>query len=99
MSSTDSPTTTLVYAIEHPREGFPGETSQLAYGTRKATVDDVPALAVEVARRARVEHSYHTGPLTVSVWEAREDEHYRLPVPDNADVYSFPAGQPDNDPA
>lgn len=90
----DQPATTLVYSVTHPREGFPGETWQASYGTRTdLTVDDVPALAIEAARNTRVGHSY-TGPLTVSVWEARDDEHYRLPVPETAAVYGFPEGQP-----
>ena len=95
--SQDSPAepTTLVYAIEHPRAAFPGETWRLTYGTRTdLTVDDVPMLAIEVARNARVAHSYHTGPISVSVCVAREDEHYGLPAPEGAAVYGFPEGRP-----
>lgn len=94
MTSTDQPTTTsLVYAIEHPRPGFPGETWRMGYGTASnRTVDEVAELAVDVARRARVEHSHYTGRFTVYVWVRRPDEHYRQPIPDNAANHHFGEG-------
>ncbi|MFJ6215091.1 hypothetical protein ACIQGZ_17405 [Streptomyces sp. NPDC092296] len=80
----------LAYAVEYPRPGFPGETWRASYGTLAEPVDDMPTLAADLAHRTRIFHSYR-GSLTVSVWEVRPDEHYRMPVPDTADIFHFPA--------
>lgn len=99
---TDQTTTTpddeivdLVYRVERDETGDP-DTKLLTYGTQRIDVDDVPAYVVQRAYESRIAHFY-TGPLTVTVWRARADEHYRLPVPDNAATYCFPTGQPTAD--
>jgi hypothetical protein len=46
-------------------------------------------VAIDQAHATRVGHSYF-GPLRVYVWQRRENDHYRLPVPDTADHFDFP---------
>lgn len=48
------------------------------------------AVAQEQVRSTRTGHSYY-GPLRVYVWQQRDQEHYRMPVPENADRYEFAA--------
>lgn len=80
----------IVYAVEHPRVGDPGETWRASYGGRHDAPTDRAVFAADLANETRIAHSY-TGPLTVSLWPPREDEHYGLPVPDDATVTHFPA--------
>ncbi|MFC1410381.1 hypothetical protein ACEZCY_14060 [Streptacidiphilus sp. N1-12] len=80
----------IVYAVEHPRAAFPGETWRASYGARHEAPADPAAFATQLADETRTSHSY-SGPLTVSLWAPREDEHYGLPVPDDATVFHFPA--------
>ena len=70
-----------------------GDRPMLSYGTRAALAGPPVEFAIDVAARVRIEHSYYTGPLTVHCWPAREDEHYRLPVPDGAAHFHFAAVQ------
>ena len=79
----------IVYAVTHPRPDYPGETWRPSYGTRTTTAD-LPEVAAEVAADTRAAHRWD-GPLTVSIWEPRPDEHYRQPIPDAAAVFHFPA--------
>jgi len=81
--------TEIVYAIEHPRPAYPGETWRASYGARQHAPADPAAFAAELAAETRTAHSW-TGPLTVSLWPPREDEHYGLPVPSDAAVFTFP---------
>lgn len=65
-----------------------------SYGTRPADAAvQLADLAAEVAARVRIEHAYR-GLITVWVWPQRADEHYRQPVPDHAERFLYPAGQP-----
>ena len=86
----DHPMIEIVYAVHHPRLAFPGETRRASYGARHEAPTDLGAFAAELAEETRIAHSW-TGPLTVSLWPPREDEHYGLPVPSNAAVFTFPA--------
>lgn len=80
----------IMYAVEHPRAAVPGQTWRASYGSRDQAPADLAAFAQELADHTRTAHSY-SGPLTVSLWPPREDEHYGLPVPDDATVTHFPA--------
>lgn len=84
----------LVYVVHRPCASAPAHPARLDYGT--AVTDDAPALAIDMARRARVEHPHYTGPLTVSIWEARDRERYLGDIPEGAFVYGFPEDEPDD---
>ncbi len=48
------------------------------------------AVAKDEVHITRIGHNYY-GPLTVYVWQVRADEHYRLPVPADAEQFDFAA--------
>lgn len=89
-------TTTKPYAYRVDRLDYTdadGQPVSLSHGYRAG--DELTELgSVGVAQdqsyNTRMGHRYF-GPLRVYVWQQREEEHYRLPVPDNADLFDFPA--------
>lgn len=76
--------TDLVYAIYRPRLDDPSETVRMSWGTREGVSTPVPEFAAARVTESRACHSYYGGPLTVYVWELREDESYRMPIPEGA---------------
>ena len=67
----------------------------MSYGVRSLIEGTVIQDCLDrVAWENRLAHSYYTGPLTVHVWPAREDEHYRAGVPADALSRSYDPGQP-----
>ena len=71
-------------------------TFTTAYLTRpEEQGDDRPRCSLDVAMRAATETRYsrsYYGPLFISVWAHRgEEEHYRLPVPPEAEWFVFNA--------
>lgn len=63
--------------------------TMVSYGQR-AWAADLRDLADVVAAETRTGHRYR-GELTVWLWEPREDEHFRLPVPADALEYHYGA--------
>lgn len=61
------------------------------YGHHSAWAFSPEALADAVAQDMRVTRPDITDPLTIHVWPTREEEHYRLPVPDDAGRFEYPA--------
>lgn len=48
--------------------------------------------ADHAAQATRIGHPYYSGALRVTIWAHRgTQEHYRLPAPDDAAVFDFPA--------
>ena len=54
---------------------------------------DMRALAEALCRRARVEHSYYTGPLRCWVWPTLGDQPIGTP-PEGAELVEYGAGLP-----
>lgn len=53
--------------------------------------DDSPrAVAESLTQETRVFHSWN-GPVTVWVWPTRDDEHYRMPIPEDAHRFDYGA--------
>lgn len=48
-------------------------------------------LASMLAKETRQIRPDITGPLAIHVWPTRNSEHYRQPIPDNADRFDYPA--------
>ena len=59
------------------------------YGS-DSTGTTAQALADQIAADTRIARPDVNGPLTIHVWPARDDEHYRLPVPADADRFDYP---------
>jgi hypothetical protein len=62
----------------------------MRYGSRPAGTDP-QLLANQLAADTRTARPDLAGPLTIHVWPAREDEHYRLPIPADAQRFDYPA--------
>lgn len=60
------------------------------YGHNSAWAFSPQALADAIAMDVRQIRPDITEPLTIHVWPSRDDEHYRLPVPDGADRFEYP---------
>jgi hypothetical protein len=72
-------------------------TTSNSNGTRycsDSTGTTPQALADQVAadtRSVRPDMTDMDALLTIHVWSARDNEHYRLPVPDDADRFDYPS--------
>lgn len=92
-------TAVQISAVYRPHWDGSDEMQLLSYGTvhmgawGEGPAEPVEELAARRARDTRITHSY-SGPLTVYVWDAREDEHYRMPVPHDAQVFEFETAEP-----
>lgn len=88
-------TTTKPFAYRVDRLDYTDQDGQpvlLSIGYWDAKAEELGSVGVAQDRSydSRIGHSYY-GPLRVYVWQQRDQEHYRLPVPDNADMFEFPA--------
>ncbi|TQF04785.1 hypothetical protein E6W39_24355 [Kitasatospora acidiphila] len=59
------------------------------YGS-DSTAPDPQALADQLAADTCTARPDLAGPLTIHVWAARDDEHYRLPTPTDAQRFDYP---------
>lgn len=67
------------------------ETSTPRYGHNSVWLRTPQKLADAVAEETRIVRPDVTGPLTIHVWPSRDDEHYRLPIPADAQRFDYPA--------
>lgn len=86
-------TTTKPYAYRVDRLDYTDADDQpvsLSHGYHDGG-EELGSVGVAQAQsyETRIGHRYF-GPLRVYVWQQREQEHYRLPVPDTADQFDFP---------
>lgn len=61
------------------------------YGSFTEWTQTPQELADRLAEETRNGRPDVTGPLTVHIWPSREDEHYRLPIPADAQQFDYPA--------
>lgn len=77
--------TKLVYHVTS------GSDAGFRYGSVPAGPDTPQTLADRVAAATRRLRADLDGPLTIHVWPARDNEHYRQPIPDGAQRFHYPA--------
>lgn len=91
--ATVDPHKPYCYSIHRPRDyngpRTDGEEQWLmswgSWDTPPGPIITAHHAATYQAARARIEHAYY-GPMIVTVWNRRDDEHYRMPPPENAFV-------------
>jgi hypothetical protein len=66
----------------------------IRHGFETAWNGTAQSLADELARICRATRPDAAGPLTIHVWTARDAEHYRQPVPADAERFEYPAAAP-----
>lgn len=68
-----------------------GHDRPIRYGTDGNWAWSTHALADAIAMDVRQIRPDITCPLTIHVWPTRDSEHYRRPVPDEAERFEYPA--------
>lgn len=78
------------YAYRVLRSHPDADRTMMSCGLISTGAGTTRELATREAAQTRSAHPYYHGLLRVLIWRARAGEHYRMPVPDDAQEFTFP---------